>query len=283
MSNITSATQARLCSFAGASFSRTIGKVDGLIGNGMARTPIIISVISSDPLFTATILGQANVSGTEVTQLSQAVLQLGMSMVQGLTRSLRPIPKERHALMSSYWSEANACSVMTRIIVAYRPQVFGGKVDDETARTAGLLHDLGMLVTALHFADGYDRALNRLRDGEYPLTKLLSEEVGAEPAAIAAQLSTLWQLPDMLAVVAVYFRRPTDAPRYQELCCAVHIARMLARGCGYCPEADCYIDPINDQSLEVLGLELTDFPRLLERFFVEMNEMEAYEPTPKAP
>lgn len=270
---------ARLRTLVGTSFPRTIEKVDKLIGDGLAPTPVIISVIASDPMFTATILGQANATGSEVTQLSQAVLLLGLSMVQGLTRNLAPMPVDRQTLMSGYWAEANACAAMTRVIVRYRPTLFAAQTDEETAHVAGLLHDWGSVVAGLHFPEAHTRAMRRLAAGEGPSHRLVAEELGVDPGMLADQVAELWRLPELVSVVARHHRHPGRAPRFRELCCAVHLARLLVRGCGYVPDQDSLVDAIDEQALELLGLVLTDIPRLLERFFAAMDDLDAYEPS----
>jgi HD-like signal output (HDOD) protein len=269
---------ARLCSLVAHSFPRTIEKVDKLIGDGLAPTPVIISVIASDPLFAAAVLGQANINANEITQLSQAVLHLGLSMVQGLNRSLMPLPRERMPLMAGYWSEANACAAMTRVVVDYRPMLFMGSIDDETAHIAGLLHNLGSIVASLHFQPAFDKAITSLNAGEGPFAKLLGGELGMAPGDLAVQLGALWQLPELVVTVAQYYRHPIRAPRFRELCCAVHVGHLLARGCGYCPDEDCFVEPVDEEALSLLNLGLTDMPRLLERFFDEMEDLEFYEP-----
>lgn len=269
---------ARLRSLSAISFHRTIDKVDKLIGDGLAPTPVIISVIASDPMFSAAVLGQANSSGAEVTQLSQAVLQLGLSMVQGLTRTLVPMDADHHQLMAGYWSQANACAAMTRVVVGYRPAIFSASVDEETAHVAGLLHDLGSIVAGLHFSEGHARALRRLVEGENPLHRLIVDEVGVEPGVLGAQVAELWQLPELVATVTQHHRRPVRAPRFRELCCAVHLSRQLIRGCGFVPDQDSLVEVIEEEAMKLLDLGLTDVPRLLERFFAEMDDLESFEP-----
>lgn len=270
---------ARLCGLAPASFPKTIEKVDRLIGNGLAPTPVIISVIASDPLFTAAVLGQAAISGAEVSQLSQAVLHLGLSMVQGLSRSLVAIPESRAGLMGGYWAEANACAAMTRVVVGYRPTMFMGSVDEETAHTCGLLHNLGTIVAALRFPNAFDHATNRLAGGEGPLSTLIGAELGCDPALMTERLAGMWGLPQVVTIAATHHRRAVRAPQFPHLCAAIHVARTLIRGCGYCPELDPYVETLDEEAIKLLDLSLTDVPRLLDRFFLEMEESEIYEPT----
>lgn len=279
MNPIPSTIAAQLCSVVGMSFPRTIDKLDKLIGDGLAPTPVIISVVASDPLLTAAVLGQAGIGGNEVTELSQAVLHLGLSMVQGLVRDFHPLPAARMALVCGYWSEANACAAMTRVVTAYRPEIFSISTEEETAHIAGLLHDLGPLIASIHFVPAFDRAASRHAAGEGPFARVLKDELGTDPGLLAAHLCTLWQLPDLVATVAQYHARPVRAPRFRELCCAVHVARMLVRGCGHCPDADCFVEPVDEDAMDLLNLGLTDVPRILDRFFDEMEDLESFEPT----
>jgi HD-like signal output (HDOD) protein len=276
MNRIPPALSARLLAMPAMTFPRTMEKVDRLIAEGMAPTPVVISVIASDPIFSSVLLGQAGIGSTPVLQLSQAVMRLGLGAVQGLARSLIPLPPMQQAMMRGYWAEATACGVMTRVVVQYRQELFPS-VDDESAYSAGLVHNLGIIAAQIRFPEAATRASARLLGGDGPFHALLREEIGLDPVLIAAQVAMNWQLPDRLALVCTHYRHPLRAPRDQALCSAVHLARTLVRACGYTSTADPYMDRMDEDVMAALHLIQMDVPRLLDYFHDAMEAMDLYE------
>jgi HD-like signal output (HDOD) protein len=278
MSNSLPTIASRIVTVVPQSFERTLEKVDLLSGDPNSSSPVVIGIMSSDPVLTALALGRANaISASDLTQLSNAVLMLGMSTVQGLVREVQPIPPQARKVLAASWSLANAAATMTKILATHSPTMMSLRQDDETLHAAGLLHDLGTMVACLHFPNEYQRAGERIEREDTPFATLLKDELGADAAELGAMLAKMWNLPELIATCIRYHLRPMKADGYTEIVSLVHVARTLVRACGFCTGADVYLDPIDEDALDFLGLHESQLEGVIKQFYDDMEELELYE------
>lgn len=260
------------------SFPRSLGKIDQLIADAEASATVVASVVASDPLITACCLGRANAaSGQEQTRITSAVTVLGLGTVHGLVRSIEALPREAMAAMAAQWSLANACATMCRILGRASPTLRRLQIDDETLHAVGLLNDLGTIAAVLHFPEEWARALDRLESGEGELHDLLKQELGASPGKLGALWGRALNLPQRLVTTIRYHMRPEKADSERELVALAHLARILARACGFTAGRDLFIEPIQPEALTLLGLGHADLDAAIAALFTEMEELELYE------
>lgn len=161
----------------------------------------VARVVSEDPAIAAKILRVANSPyyrvRREITEVSRAVLRLGMVAVRNLAIGLCA----RDALQADdrdteqherLWRHAIAVASASDLIarrVGYRPP--------EEAFVAGLLHDVGRL--AMLILD--PEPLNRILDGQAHAVDMLSEErrhLGTDHGEAGHRLLTRWGLPEVI-------------------------------------------------------------------------------------
>jgi HD-like signal output (HDOD) protein len=269
---------ARMVSVTGASFPRSLDKIDRLINQATVPTHVVLAVLGTDPMLSAQVLAEANAtSASEITQLSAAILHIGLGSVHGLVRAASPVPTEHRRALSACWNQANACANMTRLIAAACAPRLQAHYDDETLQIAGLLHDIGTIVAILQFPDEYRRACDRLERQATPLPILLKEELGAETAQLGALLAQTWRLPAIFVACIRYHAQPLATESFREITSLVHVARILVRACGFHNERDRFLESLDEEVLKKLDLHLSDFERLVEQFLNEMEENELYE------
>jgi HD-like signal output (HDOD) protein len=269
---------ARMLTVSCMGFPSSLDKIDRLIIEGSAPLSVLVALIGADPLLTAQVLGQANSSsGGELTQLTNAMAHLGLGSVHGLVKGSLPIPEAMRRDMAGCWSLANACANMTRILADYCTPTLVAKIDDETLHAAGLLHDLGTIVALVHFNAEYQRAVERIDERGANLNRLLREELGADQVALGTLLATYWRLPPLITACIRYHQRPLQADGFQETVALVHVARCLVRACGFVAGADRFLDPLDEEAMQLLKLRISDLERILDRFYDQMEELELYE------
>ena len=269
---------ARLMTVACYGFPSNRDKIDRLMIEGTAPLSVLVSLIGTDPLLSAQVLGQANSSSPgELTQLTTAMAHLGLGSVHGLVKASLPVPEALRGPLASCWSLANACATMTRVLADYCTPTLAAKSDDETLHLAGLLHDLGTLVAMTHFSEEYSRASVRLDQHGTHINRLLREELGVDQVALGTLLATYWRLPPLITTCIRFHQRPLQADGFQETVALVHVSRCLVRACGFVAGPDRFLDPLDDDALALLKLRISDLERILERFYDEMEELELYE------
>jgi len=271
----------RVLSTPGFTSGKTLTMLKQLITDPGTSEDMVRSLINSDPMLTAVILGQANQTDDGGTKVSEALRTLGLGGVLGLTRSFTTVPDQIERTLGGCWQLGHACGILTRIIaraVAARHQNSPlSAIDDETLHAAGLLHDLGTAVAVMRFPNEYAAALTRQEAGEGPLAHLLHHELGADTGDLGYLLARSWNLHPLMLSCIRYFDRPKQADAHHDLVAVVHLARLLARACGHVAGADRFIWGFDDSALARLGLRLDDYPPLLNRFLDEWETVEMFE------
>ena len=271
----------RIHSTPGFTTAKTLATLKQLLTDPGSSEEVMRSLINSDPLLTAMVLGQANQTNDGSIRLSEALRSLGLGGVLGLTRGFVPIPNTAERIIEGCWQLGHACGIFTRIIartVAARHQNSPlSAIDDETLHAAGLMHDLGTALAVMRFPNEYASALARQEKGEGPLAHLLHSELGADTGDLGYLLARSWNLHPLLLSCIRFYDRPKQADAHHDLVAVVHLARLLARACGHVADTDRFIWGLEDSALARLGLRLDDYPPLLNRFLDEWESVEMFE------
>lgn len=270
---------ARIMTLPATSFPRTLGKLDRLFHDPEIPTPVIASVIASDPVLTALVLGRAGISSPgEPTSVSNALVVLGTATVHGLIQSVRPLPLGFHAVIASQWSLANATAAMCRLLGAQSPILRELHLHEDTLHAIGLIHDLGSVVGHLLFSSEMHRAGQTLLAGdERPFSEILLDFLGATPALLGSLWAHHLNLPPLLVRSIHHQDDPFNAGDDAHGAMLVQVARNLVKGCGFATDHDPFVENIPTETLEALGLSLGDLQTATERFFAEEEELALYE------
>jgi len=208
-----------------------------------ASVATVGKIIESDAAMTAKILQLVNSAffglSRQVGSAMQAVSLLGLDTVKALVlvtgvfsraegKSL-PAPLSldalwQHSLTVGKWSQA----------IAKAEKSEGRTVGD--AHTAGVLHDAGRLLLAVHLAAGYRHVLEAASSAKMPLVEAEREMLGCTHAEVGAYLLGIWGLPDPIIQAVAFHHNPGLCPAtaFGPLT-AVHAADGLLHEAG--PEA----------------------------------------------
>lgn len=175
-----------------AVLSRIITLVEGETTN--ARH--LVDVIERDQALTGKILRLANSAffgqSRRVATIPRAILLLGFSTVRNLALGVKVwdtlaggIAKQR---LEDLWVHSVSVALATKLLSA---RLCDG--DPDEAFTAGLLHDVGRLVIAARFKDGYWTAIER--DATTPVDEIERSSFGVDHAEVGSWLFEAWNLP----------------------------------------------------------------------------------------
>ena len=188
----------------------------------------IAEVVERDMAMVAKMLQLAN-SGffglpRRITRLSDAVGFLGYRMIENLAFSLAIFDtgrKVRDADVGALQRHALHTGVIARGLVS------DPKLADD-AFLAGMLHDLGIYIAAVHLPDSFARTIVAQRERQRPLHEVEHALWGVAHPALGAYLLGLWNMP-IQVVEAVVMHHSLDPRRPRgELVTAVHVADVFA-------------------------------------------------------
>ncbi len=159
------------------------------------------ALIKLDPSFSAELLRFANSAlfgaRGEVTSLTQAVALLGMDRVRTMATFVAINNMVRSSVGATALRKVWMHSVATAFIAEEAARVF--RLDSESAYTAGLLHNLGILGLMSAYPDEYSRMLDVSNDFGFDLLQTERDLFDIDHCAAGAYLAQDWDFPDELA------------------------------------------------------------------------------------
>lgn len=224
----------------------------------------IAKVIETDLAVTAAVLRVVNSSFYQVktASLTQAITLLGLTAIKSIVLSCSltnfasdNVPPFSAARLSRHASIANL--FMTRI---YR-ELLQKKLPDNLM-TAGLLHNLGLVMCVHYFPDQYRKVAEAYKSSsrEILLTTIEKEELGFSHAEIGGYLLDWWEIPYPTVECALFHHEPLHgAILNQEAVGAVHLANYYAWKVVY----DQFAKGLDERMFSVLQIDQRACDQLL--------------------
>lgn len=175
-------------------------KLVNVMSNSQLNIEIIAECISEDPGLSARIVSAANkafFSGErEVCSVLDASVRLGLNRVQVITTSiligLRFNPTEGDGFdLERYWRKAISMAFCASKMAKY----VEFEAPAESAYLCGLLHNLGLLISAYLFPKEMGLVFQRNEEGSGSLAEIQRELLGFSSAEVGAEVAKRWQLP----------------------------------------------------------------------------------------
>lgn len=167
---------------------------------------------------------------TTVSSPEQAVALLGGDTIKSLVLSMQVFSQfEGTALpgfsLEALWQHGLATSAFARAIA--KEERAGPTVLDD-AFTAGLLHDVGILLLATNRQDEYKKVLAIQQEQQVPEWRAELEVFGTTHAEVGAYLLSLWGLGEAIVEAVAFHHRPSacDATEFRPLT-AVHVGDVM--------------------------------------------------------
>lgn len=235
-------------------------RVDELIGRGMhipalptqgaellkiTNQPIdrvdtrrVVDLVESEPTLTALLLRLANSAryGTARTirRVDHAIFIVGLQEALGmlgyfLMRNMFPrwlnLP---HFTIDDYWFHSWATAQTAQILG--QPRFLVQSLPGELY-IAGLLHDIGKAVLAVHLPEDSARAVDLATRVGIPLHEAERDVIGVDHAILGAAMLNKWMLPPGILDAVGFHHDPAQAsPEHLELVTLVQLADVIADG-----------------------------------------------------
>jgi len=221
--------------------------------------PSVAAIIEADMAMSAKLLQLVNSAffglPRSMTSIAEAVSYLGVTTIRDLVLSLKVFapPEGSSAAMQAFLARTQAQALRTGSVAR---RMFEDRAAASSAFTAGILHDVGLLVMATRMPERLSMVLDEAAATGRPLHLVERDLYGTTHAEIGAYLLGVWGLPYSIIEAAAFHHRPAhlDHQSFSELT-AVHVASALvdARTSGDGGAPDC-IAEIDLDYLEALGV-----------------------------
>ena len=198
----------------------SIGAIGAIISKDMGMTAKILQLVNS---------AYFGLRGT-VSTAEQAVNLLGLDTVQALVLTVHVFSQftathDSRFNMDRLWEVSMETGALARAIAKAEQ---ASTLMTDQAYTAGLLHDVGILVLAANVMKQYDAMAKTAHDQGIPLWEVERQELGVTHADVGAYLLGLWGLGDPVIEAVAFHHHPSDCVgnTFSPLT-AVHVANVL--------------------------------------------------------
>jgi HD-like signal output (HDOD) protein len=203
-----------------------------------------------------------------VSNPNQAVALIGIDNIRALVLSVHVFSECGQRLaqeLSFLWAHSISTATFAKAIA--RSQGVARSVEDDSF-TAGLLHDVGMLVLASACAAEYRSVLRKAADNGGTIHATEQAALGCTHAEVGAYLLGLWGLPDPIVEAVAWHYRPALAqPAGFSPLIAVHAADAFDRRINS-ESFPFKSEPVDESLLSNLGLNnrLQEWAKACEEF-----------------
>lgn len=221
-------------------------------------------ILAHDPALVSRLLRLVNSAfygrSTQIDSIERAIVLLGFDAVHHLAVAATMGTLFRGArICEGYsgrdlWTHCIAVAAVSREL-ARRTRQSGG---DEVF-LAGLLHDIGLLVSLQVCRGKLRLACEAARDGRSTFSAAEMEFIGVEHHELGAVLAKRWRFPQSVHAVAGHHHAPATAdPRWRTLTTIVHVADVICccRNIGF--DLTARMETLDRSALEIVPPELLE-------------------------
>lgn len=248
-----------------------------LLGSDDTSLDDLEQVIRQDPALSGAVLKLANsaaYSGSKTfDSLTEAVFRLGFKETYRLTVSLTGAQWTSIDYSAFGWEPGDFCRHSFAVgLGAQLVAKMSGKVSEEIAYTAGLMHDAGKLALAYCAADNLSAVGEHQRKTGGTWIDAEKAILGFSHADITAALFKKWGLPENLQEVALHYNRPSLAkPPYIDLVRVVHLGKHMALATGLGAGEDAFLIDVEEDALNAIGVQTEDLQMALPKLIKELQ------------
>lgn len=244
-------------------------KVNELVNDPNCPAAKLGDCISNDQAITSMILRLVNSAlygyPTYIDTVTKAVTIVGFKQTRDLVLASSVIDmfgKEGSAGGIDYrgfWKHSIATAVCSKIIASHMK-----KCDQEAMFTAGLLHDIGRLIS-FEMSDKLpiQDLLDQVQNTETLLYKNERKMLGFTHMDLAEALFCKWNLPPLLKESAVYHHVPALAPRFKLEASCIHIADAITHSLRMGFSGDKFVPEISEEAWQNLEIPISKLPGIV--------------------
>ncbi len=198
--------------------------------NDKIDTSTLAKQIESDMGIVAKVLRVANspffgLSG-QISSIFEAIVVVGFNNLRGLVTSaaiINALPKQLNTLdLQLFWQHSIRTAVCARMLA----KTVG--IDQEAAFTAGLLHDVGLLVIGMHFTETMEENNLPFDAGTPESLQFEREWVGMDHATLGGEVAKYWHFPDTMSQAIAQHHAPQETGHPKALIDVLYVANLFS-------------------------------------------------------
>lgn len=251
-------------------------EVSVLVEDPESSTDQIAKVISQDQVLSAKVLKMVNspIYGfpRRISTIQHALVLLGFNVIRGLIISTSVFDIMADS-MRGLWEHSLGCAKACAGIASQ-----AGFKDPEEYSVAGLLHDLGKVVSIVQLPDMKKEVDALVLERDISYYEAEKEVMGFSHDRINAWIADQWNLPLKLREGLVWHHRPKSAQHYPDVACVVHLGDFMARVFQVGSSGDDNVSYLNGYVFKVLKLKQSNLENVMDELDRELSEISGFTP-----
>ncbi len=269
------------------SLPQVVTKIIELADNPNATATELHRVISMDQALSSKILKLVNSAfygfPKKIENLNQAVVILGFKTIRSLALSISiidmfSVKRVKEELdYPELWKHSIGVATVSKFFAKkFFPQIA------EEAFTAGLLHDIGILILNQYFKDNFSKAYSSMLEDKIPLYEAEKRILGYSHAEVGKLVAEKWNFPNTLVKAIALHHEPIKDDEHFNIVGTVHTANIAIKLLRYGKVGDeqfIRLLHLNEDVKKLLRLS-PDFPQDIKEVILKMaKEGESIIPT----
>ncbi len=249
-------------------------ELTSLMADPDASSEAIAKVISRDQVLSAKVLKMVNspIYGFpgRISSIQHALVLLGFNVLRGIIISTSVFDMMVMS-MKGLWEHSLGCATACNIIARR-----AGFEDPEEYAVAGLLHDLGKVVTAVQLPDLHDQIVSTVQSKEMTYFQAEKDVMGFGHDRINAWLARHWGLPPNIREAMARHHAPHLAEFYKPMSCVVHLGDFLVRLFEFGNSGDDQTAYLRPEALIELKFKMSDLDKVMDEMaeqFIEVSDV----------
>ena len=212
-------------------------KISSAASNSKTDARKLANMMKDDPSIAARVLKVANSAfyarQVQITSVQHAIAHLGVNTIRDIALSMSVISafgmgKKSRFNRQLFWKHAMCVGIGAAILAERVATKYPLDISMESLHLAGVLHDIGKIVTDQYFPDEFEQALQVSHDQQLPLIDAETQVMGTNHTHIGVWLCVQWNFPDVFSHVIRWHHDPLSAPKemFPVVAC-VHIANYV--------------------------------------------------------
>jgi putative nucleotidyltransferase with HDIG domain len=238
------------------SLSLVVTEVLSILERGNVDLSTLMRKVSQDQALAARVLKVANSPfygfSRDVGSLREAGIMLGTHTIKHIVTAVGIINHfslDDNELFDhvAFWQHAMGTGICAKVLSRHCG------FDQETAFTAGLLHDVGKLVMAAHFTEDFIQILAYRDEHDCLLKDAEASVLGFDHSLVGARIAQHWKLPPLIISAIEYHHSPGHKSS-SPLAVLIHVADIVCRGLEIGNGGDTLIPAIDDRAMNLIRL-----------------------------
>jgi putative nucleotidyltransferase with HDIG domain len=239
------------------SFPDIYYRITKVLNDPKSSASHLAEVISKDTSLSTKLLRIANSAfyglPSKVDTVTRAITFIGLNEISTLAmgvlamRFFKNIP-QKLIDMKTFWIHSIACGTIASIIARNKKGL-----GEERFFVAGMLHDVGRLVTAITLPQKTVQAILESKKRLTPLFKIEKEIFGYDHAKVAALLLRKWNFPVALENMVGFHHEPAGAPQPLDAS-IIHFANIMSLSCQFGHSGEIFVPPLSGKAWETISI-----------------------------